>query len=45
MHYSDFQAGWLVLKSFGGERWKGEAVLSPPKNRCGKISGLKNQLA
>jgi hypothetical protein len=45
MQYPDFQEGWLVLKSSAGERWKGKVVFSPPKERCGKISRLKNELA
>jgi hypothetical protein len=33
MHYEDFQAGWVVLKSSGGERARFLAEGSEPRNK------------
>jgi len=44
MHHADFQAGWLVLKSSGGERaWFLEEG-SEPRNKLILLAG-KNQRA
>jgi hypothetical protein len=44
MQYSDFQAGWVVLKSSGGERAWFLAEEREPRNKLILLAG-KNQRA
>jgi hypothetical protein len=44
MHHPDFQAGWVVLKSSGGERAWFLAEGSEPRNKLILLAG-KNQRA
>jgi hypothetical protein len=39
MHYEDFQAGWVVLKSSGGERARFLAEGSEPRNKLRFLAG------
>jgi len=44
MHHADFQAGWVVLKSSGGERAWFLKEESEPRNKLVLLAG-KNQRA